>query len=60
MEKSKRLIEQAKGKVCDICNLSIDAKQAEDKDFEYSKTKRKGDIWVHRHCWIKLYGGMQE
>ena len=40
---------------CDICGKSIDAKDKDTENFEYSKTKR-GEVWVHTSCWNKLYG----
>lgn len=55
MDKSD-LIRKAKYKQCDICNQKITSEEAENGDFEYSRTKRKRDIWVHKYCWKGLYG----
>lgn len=51
------LIRKAKyNKQCDICNQKITSEEVENGDFEYSRTKRKRDIWVHNRCWRRLYG----
>lgn len=51
-----RLVKKAKGKHCDICNKKITETEAESGDFEYSKTKRRNEFWVHNRCWRRLYG----
>lgn len=57
MEYTKQLINKSVGKKCDICNQPIDDKNREDKSFHYSKTKRDSEIFVHKKCWDRLYGG---
>ena len=56
MVKNRALINKAHGSLCDICDQKISDQEAENGEFEYSKIKRKSDIWVHRHCWDELYG----
>lgn len=56
MNYTEPLIKKAKDEKCDICYQSITAKEADNQDFHYSRTKRKTDIYVHKKCWESLYG----
>lgn len=49
------LIKKAIGKQCVICNKWITEEEANNMDFEYSQTKNKHEIFVHKHCWNKAY-----
>jgi hypothetical protein len=51
---TSQLIKKAIGKLCIICNQWISDEEANNKDFEYSQTKSKHEIFVHKHC---LKGG---
>lgn len=54
---TRQLIEKAKEKKCDICDQSFSDEEAKNKEFHYSKTKRKSDIFIHKSCWDKMYRG---
>lgn len=56
MKYTRQLIEKAEDKKCDICDQSITASEAAGEEFEYSKTKRKNEVFVHKKCWRRLYG----
>lgn len=56
MKYTKQLIDKSIRKKCDICGQEITEQEARDLEFEYSRTKRKTDIFVHKRCWDKLYG----
>lgn len=49
------LIEKAKGKHCNVCTGYITDSEAESRDFSYSKTKRGSEIFIHNHCWKRVY-----
>ncbi|WMJ85470.1 hypothetical protein [Anaerocolumna sp. MB42-C2] len=49
------LIKKAIGKQCVICDQYISEDEANKMDFEYSKTKSKHEIFIHKHCWSKTY-----
>lgn len=44
-------INKAKNKRCNICGNYITDNEAESKDFHHTKTKRKTDVYIHKHCW---------
>lgn len=56
MKYTRQLIEKAQERKCDICYQGITAAEAEKNEFEYPKTKRKNEVFVHKKCWRRLYG----
>jgi len=56
MKKGKNnVVLLAQNKPCDICGQYITESEAASEDFYYSKTQRKRDIFVHKHCWNSTY-----
>ncbi len=51
----KGLIILAQQSPCDICGLYITESEANSGDFYHSLTRRKSDVFVHKHCWDRTY-----
>jgi hypothetical protein len=51
MEYNKQLINKAKGSLCKICFEHITDSEADNQEFQSSKTSRGGYIFVHSRCW---------
>ncbi len=45
----------AQNKPCDICGQYITEAEAVSEDFYHSRTKRKSDVFIHKHCWDSTY-----
>jgi hypothetical protein len=59
MEYDKKLITKASNKRCDICGEYITETEANNCEFQYSRTSSRRDIFVHIKCWIKSWGGVK-
>jgi hypothetical protein len=51
----KGLIFLAQKNPCDICGQCITETEANNGDFYHSLTRRKNDVFVHKHCWDSTY-----
>ena len=53
MEITKQLIAKAKHSRCKICQEYISEAEADNQEFQVSKTSRGGYCFVHTRCWQK-------
>lgn len=50
MEYTKQLIDKAKGSRCKICQEHISEAEADNQEFQATKTSRGGYCFVHSRC----------